>query len=216
MQTLTTEIVTRGFANRVLTDALFARLLDGSDQRRYHLASRATKAGELHRLKRGLYVLDNRLRRHPAHPYALAQALLPGSYVSFETALAHHGWIPEFVHVVASINPGTKSLSYANDLSGRLTFEPLATAPGHFLDLVERVQMDCQTMLIASPARALLDLVCQRKVEWQGMGWLTDGLRVDAELLNTITMTQLGTLALVYTQKRVRRFLHALTKELEA
>jgi hypothetical protein len=39
-------------------------------------------------------MLGQSVRKNDVHPFAVAQALLPGSYVSFETALAFHGWIP--------------------------------------------------------------------------------------------------------------------------
>jgi predicted transcriptional regulator of viral defense system len=67
------------------------------------------KSGELVRLQRGLYVLADRYRAQPCHSFAVAQAFAPGSYISFETALAYHGWIPERVFVTASVVPGRKS-----------------------------------------------------------------------------------------------------------
>lgn len=212
MQTLINELAERGLANRVLTDSQLARVLAGSDQRRYHLVNRAMKAGELHRLKRGLYLVDARFRDYPAHPFALAQAFVPGSYVSFETALAHHGWIPEAVRTVASVTPCAKSFEY--EVFGRFTFQPLATVPGHFLELVDHVQVDQQAALVAQPARALLDLVCERKVEWQGMKWIVESLRIERESLRKITSADVRTLTLTYKQKRVKEFLNSLAKEL--
>jgi hypothetical protein len=214
VQTLINELAVRGLSNRVLTDSQLARVLAGSDQRRYHLVNRAMKAGELHRLKRGLYLVDARLRDYPAHPFALAQAFVPGSYVSFETALAHHGWIPEAVRTVASVTPGAKSFEYESEVFGRFTFQPLATEPGHFLELVDHVQVDQQAALVAQPARALLDLVCERKVEWQGMKWIVESLRIETESLRKITSADVRTLALTYKQKRVKEFLNSLAKEL--
>lgn len=99
MQTLAQKLIEQGLENRVLTEKQLARVLKGSRQRRYGLVNRALKAGELHRLSRGRYLLADRFRDYPGHPFALAQALVPGSYVSFETAFAHHGWIPEAVWV---------------------------------------------------------------------------------------------------------------------
>jgi len=145
------------------------------------------KAGELLRLVRGSYLLADRFRDYPGHPFALAQAFMPGSYVSFETALAHHGWIPEAVHTTASVVPGRKSLDYTHPVFGHFSFHPLAIRAGYFLELVGRLQITEQTMLVAEPLRALMDLVCLRKVEWQGMEWLTEGLRIDDETLRTIT-----------------------------
>ncbi len=71
-----------------------------------------------------------------------------------------------------------------------------------------------QALLVAEPLRALMDLVCLRKVEWQGMEWLTEGLRVDDETLRTITSVDIRTLGQVYKQKRVKAFLTALSREL--
>jgi len=214
MQTLTRHVIENGLANRVLSETQLARLIEGSPQRRHNLVNRALGAGELLRLRRGSYVLNSRLRDYPIHPFALAQAFVPGSYVSFETALAHHGWIPEAVFVTASVTPGRKSTSYEHPKFGSFTFHPLAIQPGRFLERVERQQINQQSLLIATPIRALMDLVCLRKVEWRGMGWLVDGLRIDYELLRNITSADIRTLDAVYKQKRVRSFLHSLAKEL--
>ena len=90
MQTLTKQLIDLDLSNRVLTDAQLARVIEGSKQRRYHLVHRAIKAGELLRLRRGSYLLAEPFRDYPIHPFALAQAFVPGSYMSYETALAHH------------------------------------------------------------------------------------------------------------------------------
>ena len=214
MQTLTRQIIDLGLSNRVLTTSQLARLLEGSQQRRHNLVNRALKAGELLRLRRGCYLLEPKWRDYPTHAYALAQAIVPGSYVSLETALTHHGWIPETVYITASVTPGRKSLDYEHPLFGSFSFHPLAIQTGYFLELVERARIAEQTMLVAEPVRALMDLVCLRKVEWQGLGWLVEGLRIDAAHLRNITSADIRTLDLVYKQKRVKAFLKSLAKEL--
>lgn len=214
MQTLTESLVALTLNNRVLSETQLSRVVTGTDQRRYHLVNRAMKAGELHRFRRGLYVLDLRYRDYPPHPFALAQALAPGSYVSFETALAHHGWIPEAVHTIASVTPGRKSSVHEHEIFGSFSFQPLAIQPGYFLELVERLQIQQQTMLVARPVRALMDLVCLRKVEWQGLNWIVAGLRIDSEALRTITSADIRTLELTYKQQRVKAFLKSFAKEL--
>ncbi len=210
MQSLTEQLIEQGLADRVLTERQLDRVIDGSPAKRYGLVNRATQSAELIRLQRGLYVLADRFRHAPPHPFALAQALVPGSYVSFETALAHHGWIPEAVRVTASVTPSRKSRSIDHPRFGAFTFSPLATRRGHFLELVERHQIAQQTMLLAEPIRALMDLVCLRKMKWQGMNWLLEGLRIDGELLQGTTPQQLRTLATVYKQERVEYFLRSL------
>ncbi|MEO6065509.1 MAG: hypothetical protein ABIP49_07020 [Lysobacterales bacterium] len=213
MQTLTQQIIELGMADRVLSDAQLRRLVVGSAQRRYHLVHRAMAAGELLRLRRGRYALARAFRAQAAHPFALAQAFDAGSYVSFETALAHHGWIPESVPEIASVTPGRKSITCEGSAFGTFSFHPLALWPGNFLVLVERVEFAGLAALVARPARALLDLVCLRKEEWQGPDWLTEGLRIDREQLRTVTGADIRWLRGVYRQQRVQRFLTGLARE---
>jgi hypothetical protein len=214
VQTLTEEITRLGLTNHVVSDSQLARILSGSPQRRHHLVNRALKAGELIRVRRGLYVLEARLRDHGVHPFALAQALVPGSYVSFETALAHHGWIPEAVRAVACVTPGRKSAAFEVPAFGSFSFSPLAIEDGGFLELVAREASESQHMLVAKPVRALMDLACLRKWEWQGLAWLTEGLRIESDLLRAITGADIGTLEEVYKHRRMKSFLRELARKL--
>ena len=210
MQTLTEQLIENGLSTRVLTDTQLGRLIPGSSQRRYNLVNRAMNAGELIRLRRGLYMLPDKYRSQPFHPYVLAQRLVPGSYVSLETALAHHNWIPEAVYSTASVMPGHKAKEFNYKSLGRFTFHPLAIQAGYFLELVERVQLGEQPVLMARPVRALLDLVCLKKVEWQGLAWLVQGMRIDEDVLNQVTGAELRTLRQVYKHKRVKEFIAQL------
>jgi len=215
MSKLSHEITNAGYADRLMTDRQLARIVGGSSQRRYGLVNRALKAKDLVRLQRGLYMLSGQHRSHACHPFHLAQNLLPGSYVSFETALSYHGWIPESVTVTASVLPTRKSRDYEHEEMGKFTFHPLAMNKIHFLELVERVQLNRQSMLVAKPIRALMDLVCLRKIEWQGLDWIVKGLRIDWESLASVTKAELNTLKQVYKQKKVKTFLMELELALE-
>lgn len=68
--------------------------------------SRWTAAGRLHQLRRGLYTLAVPYQKVRAHPFVVANALVRGSYVSLQTALAHYGLIPEHTPVVTSVSSG--------------------------------------------------------------------------------------------------------------
>ena len=214
MQTLTQQLTAVGLNDRILTDHQLRRLVVGTDQRRHHLVSRAMKAGELVRLRRGLYVLADEFREHPSHPFAVAQMLVPGSYVSLETALAFHGWIPEAVYTTASIVPGRKVREFRHERLGLFTFQPLAIQRGSFLELVRRVEVSGQSFLVAQPLRALLDLVCLKKIEWQGFAWIEQSLRVDVDALKKLTGAELRTLKDVYKHQRMRTFISELEKSL--
>jgi hypothetical protein len=214
MQTLTRLIVDAGLSDRITSDVQLKRLVDGTDQRRHHLVNRAVKAGELVRLRRGLYALANKFRAHPVHPFAVAQALMPGSYVSLQTSLAFHGWIPESVYTTASVVPGRKAKEFRHEELGLFTFHPLATRQGSFLELVQRVEAGGQSFLVAHPLRALMDLVCLKKIQWQGFEWIEMGLRVDADALKRVTGAELCTLKGVYKHQRVRTFIGELEQSL--
>lgn len=116
--------------------------------------------------------------------------------------------------MTASIVPGPKSSEFEDGLFGRFSFHPLATQQGHFLELVSRVVIAQQALLVAQPIRALLDLVCLRKQEWQGIEWLEHGLRIEQELLRSVTAAQLQTLLMVYKQKRMQDFIAKLAQAL--
>ena len=214
MEAVTEIILEQGLADRFIKTSQLAQLIGGSPDRRYGLVNRAMKSGELVRLHRGLYVLADRYRSRLCHPFALAQALVPGSYISFETALAYHGWIPERVFTTASVVPGRKSRKYKNEKQGLYSFHPLAIQSGYFLEMVSRVQLDGQMVLMARPCRALLDLVCLQKKSWKGINWLYEGLRIDSDFLETITRRDINILKLIYKHKRVKFFLSSLSLEL--
>lgn len=214
MQTLTRKLTEAGLRDRILTDQQIKRLVSGTDQRRHHLVNRAMKAGELVRLRRSLYTLANEFREHPVHPFAVAQMFVPGCYVSLETALAFHGWIPEAVYTTASIVPGRKAKEFRHEQLGLFTFNPLAIQQGSFLELVRRVEVSEQSFLVAQPLRALLDLVCLRKIEWQGFAWIEQGLRIDIDVLRIVTGAELRTLKDVYKHRRMHDFIGELEQSL--
>jgi len=214
MQVLTESLIEQGLKNKVLSERQLQRVVGGGAARRYGLVNRALKSNELIRIRRGLYVLPPKYRTEAPHPFAIAQALEPGSYISFETALGAHGWIPERVRVTASVVRGRKSSRLEHPLLGSFTFHPLAVHQAGFLELIERRPLGSQVALVAQPLRALMDLVTLRKVDWQGLAWLTAGLRIDEPMLREITPAQIRTLSGVYKHKRPLNFLHALAREL--
>lgn len=207
MQTLTQTLIDAELGDRVLTDFQLSRLIEGTSQRRYNLVNRAMNVGELVRLRRGLYMLSEKYRSVPCHPYALAQMLVPGAYVSMETALSFHGWIPEAAYTTTSIVPGRKAKEFFIERMGQFSFYPLAIQQGAFLELVERIELSGQVLLMASPLRALMDLVCYKKIEWQGLSWIEQGMRIDEGFLSGVTRDDLWVLRQVYKHKKVQCFI---------
>lgn len=214
MTPLIRQLIDHGQANHVLTDRQLARMLGGTDAQRYGLVNRALSAGELVRVRRGIYVLADKLRDDPVHPFALAQHLVPGSYVSGETALSFHGWIPEAVRVVLSMVPKGKSVNVEHEHLGKFEFRRITVKTGYFLQSVARHELRHQVALIAEPLRALMDVVYLRKLEWQGQDFLLRGLRIDEPQLRSVTWLDIARLADVYKGKREQAFLEELKRSL--
>jgi hypothetical protein len=112
--------------------------------------SRMLAAGELTPLRRGLY-----LRDRAANPLALAAPIYGPSYVSFETALAWHGLIPERVEEILSAT--LKRPAACETPVGRYRYRHV---PARVFSIgVERVEDASLPWLLASPAKALCDTI---------------------------------------------------------
>lgn len=210
MNTLAEQISGSDLAERIFSEGQLRDLLGGSDARRYALVNRALKDGSLIRLKRATYMLGERSRREAVHPFSVAQALLPGSYISLETALAYHGWIPEAVFNTASVSPSRKTITYNTPSLGQFSFHPLALREYQFLTSVDREKFGKLAAFVAQPLRALLDLVAFRKERWSGLDWLTMGMRIDEVRLLSLKRKDFSALRPVYKHKAANDFLRSL------
>lgn len=214
MKTIAKQITGAGLGERVVSEAQLSRLLDGTPQRRYNLVNRALHRGDLVRLRRGRYLLASAVEQGKIHPFVLAQALLPGSYISMETALSFHGWIPESTPITLSVTPHRRRETLDIPKFGQFQYYPLALNKGWFLEQVDRESHAGQSFLIAQPLRALLDIFCLRKRDYPGLSSLTEGMRIDADELAAISHDDMEKMRPVYQHKRMDTFISAMQREL--
>jgi len=106
-----------GFGERVFTDKDLARFFGGTPARRYGLVNKALAKGELIRIRRGVYILAEKYRPVKLSRFLVANQTVLGSYISFESALSYHGWIPERVAVVMSVIYRGRSRSFDTPLA---------------------------------------------------------------------------------------------------
>lgn len=210
MSTLADQIAQSNLAERIFSEGQLGNLLGGSDARRYALVNRALKDGSLIRLKRATYMLGQRKSNEAPHPFTVAQAFLPGSYISFETALAYHGWIPEAVFTTASVSPGRKTITYDTPSLRQFSFHPLALREYQYLTSVDREKFGKLTAFVAQPLRALMDLVALRREHWSGLDWLITGMRIAEIPLLSLKRKDFSALRLVYKHKAANDFLRSL------
>ena len=192
------------------TDTELLSILQKSKNSYYGLIKRGTACGDLIRIKRGLYLLAKKFRRRPLGLYEISQKIYGPSYVSFESALAFHGWIPEAVHIVscASIK---RSARFATPLGNFVyTHVPVRC----FFSGVELTQKKDETFYMAKPLKALADLVFATKKNWLGFRPLVESLRIERENLEVISPEEFDEMEPVYKNERVLRFLLSLKKEL--
>ena len=151
---------------------------DAADVRRQ--LSRWVAQGRLHQLRRGLYALAPPYAKRRPHPFVAANHLVRGSYVSLQSALAHHGLIPEHIVVTTSVTtgrPGKRSNAF-----GRFEYRHLAKSL--FGDCRLESLGDGQQAFVATPAKALADLV--HLVPGADSRDYLDGLRLDVDSIGDL------------------------------
>ncbi len=194
----------------LFTDRDIALMSSGSVDSRYGLVKRAIKNNEIIRLKRGLYCLAKKSRRRPLNAYVISQLLCGPSYVSVESALSHHGWIPEGVFVTTCVSM-TRSKKYKTP-AGDFFYHHVPQKC--FYENVEHAAADEGGYFVAKPLKALCDYIYIHKKTWSGIKPLKDSLRVEEEMFTRLTGDECGRLYDNYQSRRVRTFIKGLRKDL--
>jgi hypothetical protein len=203
------ESVRNSGVGDVFSEAAVMNALQGSADSRYGIIKRALKTGDIIRLKRGLYAFGSKFRHKGINLFQLAQTIYGPSYISLESALSHHGWIPEAVFSVTSVS-SRRSKEFKTPLG---VFSYTHIPANDFFAGVKRMDAPDGVFLIASPWRALADYVYAHKLAWKGLDPVIRSLRVDPAHLKT-GKEQLGELQRATRSERVRVFLRGVRKEL--
>lgn len=165
------------------------------------------REGAIVRLKRGLYAFVEGFE-----PLAAAAKLHEPSYVSFETALAYYGLIPERVMTVLSVVDG-RPATFDTSV-GRYEFysqsRPLFAAGMSLVFIHDRV---CP---IANREKALLDTLARARLRAaklkpaQVLQFVREGLRVDEAGIEALALDKLARMAPLYRNSAPRQFVQAL------
>lgn len=195
----------------IFTDDIVLNLIPGTADSRYGLIKRAIAKKEIIHIKRGLYVLAKKFQRREINLFELSQLIYGPSYVSFESALNYHGWIPEAVYTVT--NASTKnakefSTPYGVFIYKRIPFPPLLLG----VDKIESLQ---SSFLMATPWKALIDYVYIYKKEWRGIEPIMKSLRVEKENLEKTDFALLNQMEEAYKNSRIKKFIKGVKKDLQ-
>lgn len=175
------------------------------------LLKRAVASREVWRVHRGLYCLADRYTQGRINPLELAQRIHGPSYVSLETALSHHGWIPEAVHAITSV-----ALERARSFDTPVGLFSFTRVPQRsFLSGVRRASVDGGgSFFLATPLKALADHVYAQRCDWHSTAPVVESLRVEDESLAELTAELFDEVLSAYEPGRVSRFLAGLRKDL--
>ena len=210
MQTMT-EIALEKAEGGVFTREQAALWVGNRGARLNALLKRAVASGEVWRIHRALYCLSNRHARDRIHPFELPQRIYGPSYISMETALSHHGWIPEAVHAVTSASTG-RSCAFHTPI-GLFSFTRIPQR--NFMAGVRRSSgKDGGAFFLATPLKALADYVYVQHCDWRSAAPVVESLRVEPRALAELTGKLFDEVTSAYKPGRVSRFLAGLRKDL--
>ena len=203
-------------SSEVFTQADISIALGDYRQQAIHSGiSRSLRSGDILKLKRGLYLFGERLRRDPISLFSISNRMYAPSYVSFESALSHHGLIPEAVYVTTSACYLRKKKQF-NTLIGDFTFDYVPGAP--FFQGVGYATNGRNT-LIANPLKALFDLIYQRKVLYSDLEDLESDLRIDIDSLQEYiagySYKVMEQLAVSYRKKNITTIFLSIAREMK-
>jgi hypothetical protein len=164
------------------------------------------RKGEVVRVKKGIYVFGEKYRRRPFSREILANMIYGPSYVSLETALYHHGLIPEGVEAVTSVTEGR----------GRRFFTPLGLflyheIPGKAYPIgIDSVEIEPgRSFLMAVPEKALADKIQAERgtairSRAEMLVYLRESLRIDPAALGQLNAEIILLIADRYRSRKLR------------
>jgi len=204
------DIIRDAIPNDIFSDVELLNCISGSRDRRYGIIKRAIAGGDIIHLRRGRYCFSPKLRKGSLNPFMIAQFLYGPSYISFESALSYHGWIPEAVPIISSASK-KRSRMFPTPI-GHFGFIHIAAS--NFLAGVESMGKAENRFLIARPWRAIIDYLHTNKKKWTGIAPLIDSLRIDEARLFETTPYELDEVKSAYRKRSVQKFIDGVRKDL--
>jgi len=143
------------------------------------------KRGQIIRLKKGLYVVSDKISRKTLSSELIANHLYGPSYISFETALAFYGLIPERVFAMRSATL-KRAIHFENSIGN---FEYVTVPKNYYsIGITQRTVDNEYAYLLATPEKALCDtILATPNLRLQSVKamqiYLEEDIRIDFDLL---------------------------------
>ena len=184
--------------------------MDKSSDSRHSIIKRALQEGSLVSIRRDLYLIKNHLKHPIIDTFEISPIIYGPSYISFESALSYHGWIPEAVKTTTSAT--IKRTKEFETPLGIFSYEhiPIKAFP---LGIGQH-QKDDLILFIADPWKALADTIYAKRRTWTTINDLSEDLRIEPESLENSNKKLLEKLTQNYPSSRVKNTLQILQKGL--
>jgi len=192
-----------GWPKPYIRDQDLATIFFMDDKRRYDTVKYAMKKGLLSQIRRGLYLIQRPYQKMHHDEFEIAQAIYGPSYISLESALSYHGWIPEKVNACTS-STVKRSKEFITDIAN---FTYSHTPLKSFMIQVRRVETSDSTFLIAEPWKAVADHIYVRNRSWGSLADMISDMRIDEDSLLETDVRQLENLSTSYASVKVRKLL---------
>ena len=189
-----------------------ATLLPEGDNKRQALIKRAIACGDLIHIRRGLYCLAPMYQKNRLSLHSFAQHIYGPSYISLESALRWHNWIPEAVYSHTNV-----SLKNSKDFDTPVGLYSYRRVPQKtfYAGVARKTDDNGGVFLIASPLKALVDYVYVHKCDWSGLDPVIESLRVEMEDLECLTSGEFDLITDNYNSWRLQHFCKGLRKDLK-
>lgn len=188
----------------------FIFLLDKSVNSRKSLIKRCVHENYLKRLRRDLFVLTKKCQKELPDNFELAHVIYGPSYISFESALSFHNWIPEAVYTITSAT-SKRSKNFETPL-GMFSYEHIPLVDYHLG--VHQYHLENAIHFIADPWKAIADYIYVRRKTWNSLKALCEDMRIEEESILNSDKDILKKLSLSYHSKRVRDCLNIFLKDI--
>ncbi|NCF92838.1 MAG: hypothetical protein GWQ05_18070 [Verrucomicrobiaceae bacterium] len=164
------------------------------------------QAGEIIRVKKGLYIPSApSTAAARVDPLVLAALIYGPSYVSLETALAHHGLIPERVNEITSMTT-KRSRSFETPV-GRYSYHSLNIRAYSYGVALEETTGG--SYFLATPEKALCDRLAQIpgvRAQREIPALLEDDLRLELDVVMRLQASEVQEIAKRYLRNTVTAF----------
>lgn len=180
-------------------------ILDKSSYSRQAIIKRARQKGLMTQIRRDLYLI-NRPGMHPINSFEIAPIIYGPAYISFESALSYHGWIPEAVRTITCAS--TKRAQEFETPLGIFSYEHIPIKA--FSLGIEQYEKEGSTLFIAAPMKAIADMIYARKKLWKTIDDLCEDLRIEPDSIKKSDKQLLTTLAENYPSVRVKQAVNLL------